>query len=104
MIAPGMTSRGLTQSSDPFYSFTSVGPIRTIKRGVDAPRHYALDVVDCGAPVGFDLAVVWLDWTIGIVSDSGNVSEEGAGREAWGPLRTYLKQSFEAIRTKYVSA
>lgn len=92
LIAPDLPSFGFTQipaERDYRYDFESLS--RTIAAFVDALelKRYMLYVFDYGAPVGWDLALIYPDRVAGIISQNGNAYVEGLRKEAWDPLRAY---------------
>jgi pimeloyl-ACP methyl ester carboxylesterase len=64
-------------------------------------RPFVMYVFDYGAPVGFNLAVTNPDSITAIISQNGNVYEEGLGTAPWEPLRAYWTQPSPAIREKF---
>ena len=92
LIAPDLPSFGFTQipvERNYRYDFDSLS--RTITAFVDALglNRYVLYVFDYGAPVGWDLALIYPDRVAGILSQNGNAYVEGLRKEAWDPLRSY---------------
>ena len=64
--------------------------MRTVEAFVNALglEHYALYVIDYGAPVGYRLAVAHPERVTAIVSQNGNAYEEGLG-DSWTPIRRF---------------
>lgn len=92
LIAPDLPSFGFTEvPAERGYRYDFASLSRTIIAFVDAMRleRYVLYVFDYGAPVGFDLALVYPDRVAGILSQNGNAYVEGLGDKAWAPLRAY---------------
>jgi pimeloyl-ACP methyl ester carboxylesterase len=53
--------------------------------------HYAIQVFDYGAPVGFRLALAHPERVTAIITQNGNAYEEGLG-EAWSPIQKYWRE------------
>ena len=100
LIAPDLPSFGFTKVNGASYRYTFAQLTETMQGFVDALglQRFALYVFDYGAPIGFNLAVAAPERITGIISQNGNVYEEGLGREPWAPLRAYWKQPSTAIR------
>ncbi|MBR1397155.1 MAG: alpha/beta hydrolase [Selenomonadaceae bacterium] len=60
-------------------------------------------VFDYGAPIGFRIAVKHPDAILGIVSQNGNVYEEGLGKK-WAARAEYWKNPTKELREQYKSA
>lgn len=60
-------------------------------------------VFDYGAPIGFRIAVKHPERILGIVSQNGNVYEEGLGKK-WEARAKYWKHPTEELREQYKSA
>ncbi len=101
LIAPDLPSFGFTTVEEGGgHQFTFSGLTKTIQGFVNelSLRRFAMYVFDYGAPVGFNLAVANPDTISAIVSQNGNVYEEGLGDGPWAPLRAYWRQPSPAIR------
>jgi pimeloyl-ACP methyl ester carboxylesterase len=61
-------------------------------------QHYAIYVLDYGAPVGLRLALAHPERITAIVSQNGNAYVEGLS-EGWNPIQKYWKEPNEANRT-----
>ena len=70
------------------------------KLGIDKFYMY---VFDYGAPIGFRIAVKHPDAILGIVSQNGNVYEEGLGKK-WAARAEYWKNPTKELREQYKSA
>ena len=70
------------------------------KLGID--RFY-MYVFDYGAPIGFRIAVKHPERILGIVSQNGNVYEEGLGKK-WEARAEYWKNPTPELREQYKSA
>jgi pimeloyl-ACP methyl ester carboxylesterase len=94
VIAPDLPGFGFTEiPAERKYSYTFDGLAATIEAFVQALRieRYALYVFDYGAPTGFRLALMHPERVTAIVSQNGNVYEEGLG-DAWAPIRKYWSE------------
>lgn len=60
-------------------------------------------VFDYGAPIGFSLAVKYPQRILGIVSQNGNIYQEGLGAK-WADRQTYWQHPTAALRQSYQSA
>ena len=60
-------------------------------------------VFDYGAPIGFRIALKHPDSILGIVSQNGNVYEEGLGKK-WAARAEYWKNPTKELREQYKSA
>ncbi len=116
VIAPDLPGFGFTQvpqEREYRYSFEALA--QTVLAFTDALRlqRYALYVFDYGAPTGFRLAMARPQHVTAIISQNGNVYEEGLG-DAWAPIQRYWRQpsaenrealrevlSLEAVRRQY---
>jgi pimeloyl-ACP methyl ester carboxylesterase len=100
LIAPDLPSFGFTKVDGASYRYTFAQLTQTTQVFVDALglRRFGLYVFDYGAPIGFNLAVADPDRITAIISQNGNVYDEGLGEGPWAPLRAYWKQPSAAIR------
>ena len=64
---------------------------------------FAMYVFDYGAPIGFRIAKKNPDWINAIISQNGNVYQEGLGIK-WSERAKYWKNPTEELREKYKSA
>ena len=69
---------------------------------LDVNRFY-MYVFDYGAPIGFRIAMKRPDAVLGIVSQNGNVYEEGLGKK-WEARAEYWKNPKPELREQYKSA
>ena len=100
LIAPDIPSFGFTKVDGDAYRYTFAQLTETMQGFVDALglERFSLYVFDYGAPIGFNLAVAKPKRITGIISQNGNVYEEGLGEGPWAPLRSYWKEPSQAIR------
>lgn len=66
-------------------------------------ERFYMYVFDYGAPIGFRIAVKHPERILGIVSQNGNVYEEGLGKK-WEALADYWKHPTSELREQYKSA
>lgn len=104
LIAPDLPGFGFTGVPDSRkYRYTFEALTNTLSAFLDALKveRFALYVFDCGAPVGFRLALRFPDRVTTIISQNGNAYEEGLG-EAWTPIQRYWEmpsaENREALR------
>ena len=91
VIAPDLPGFGFTEvPAERKYTYSFDALARTLEAFTQAAGigHYALYVFDYGAPTGFRLAMNHPERVSAIISQNGNVYEEGLG-DAWGPIRKY---------------
>ena len=104
LVAPDMPSFGQTVYPDNFpHTFDALA--RTVEAFTDAlgMKRYALYLFDYGAPVGFRLAMWHPERVTAIVSQNGNMYDEGLGLK-WAVRREYWKSPTAELRKKYASA
>lgn len=106
MIAPDYPGFGQSESPDRkefAYTFEHLSEIMDdfLKEiGVDKFYMY---VFDYGAPIGFRIALKHPDSILGIISQNGNVYEEGLGQK-WAVRAEYWKNPTKELREQYKSA
>ena len=66
-------------------------------------KKFYMYVFDYGAPIGFRIALKRPDSILGIVSQNGNVYEEGLGKK-WAARAEYWKKPTKELREQYKSA
>lgn len=106
LIAPDYP--GFGQSESPArkvfeYSFDHLAKIMDAfleAKGIDKFYMY---VFDYGAPIGFRIATWHPERVLGIVSQNGNVYEEGLGKK-WEARAEYWKHPTQELREQYKSA
>lgn len=100
VIAPDLPGFGLSEMPAPddfeygFASFATVvdGLLNQLGAG-----HYALYVMDYGAPTGLRLALAHPDRVTALIVQNGNAYEEGMG-DFWAPTRAYWADNGQANR------
>lgn len=106
LVAPDYPGFGQSESPsrDTFaYTFDHLAEIMDAfleKLGIDK---FFMYVFDYGAPIGFRIAVKHPERILGIVSQNGNVYEEGLGKK-WEARAEYWKNPTQELREQYKSA
>ena len=95
LIAPDFPAFGFTTvHANASYRYSFAQMANTLGAFFDALelKRYALYVFDYGAPIGFRHALMRPERITGIISQNGNVYEEGLGEEMWKPVREYWRE------------
>ena len=103
MDYPGFGQSDMPPRDKFTYTFDHIAEIVEeflIKLSVDKFYMY---VFDYGAPIGFRIALKRPDSILGIVSQNGNVYEEGLGKK-WAARAEYWKNPTKELREQYKSA
>ena len=106
LIAPDFPSFGQTESPERgkfTYSFDKLAHIVdkfTEKMGL---TKYAMYVFDYGAPIGYRLAMWHPERITAIISQNGNMYDEGLGKK-WEARKAYWKNPTPELRRQYASA
>lgn len=100
VIAPDLPGFGSTKApsrGEYEYTFDQLG--KTITNFVNVLKldKYAMYVFDYGAPVGFRLAIAHPERVTAIISQNGNVYEEGI-TNAWEPIKAYWNSGSDENR------
>ncbi len=106
VIAPDFI--GFGQSDAPVHTefdYTFVNLTNYVDGFLDAMKidKFYMYVFDYGAPIGFNLAVKYPDRILGIVSQNGNIYQEGLGSK-WEGRKVYWNNPTEKLRDSYKSA
>lgn len=106
LIAPDYP--GFGQSESPSrerfaYTFDHLAQVMEAFLDVLYIDKFYMYVFDYGAPIGFRIAVKHPDRILGIISQNGNVYEEGLGKK-WSARAAYWKHPTEELREQYKSA
>lgn len=106
VIAPDFI--GFGQSDAPVHTefeYTFVNLTNYVDGFLDAIKidKFYMYVFDYGAPIGFNLAVKYPDRILGIVSQNGNIYQEGLGSK-WEGRKSYWANPTEELRESYKSA
>lgn len=106
LIAPDYPGFGQSESParDTFvYTFDHLAEVMdAFLEEIRIDRFY-MYVFDYGAPIGFRIAAKHPDRILGIVSQNGNVYEEGLGKK-WGARAEYWEHPTKELREQYKSA
>ena len=106
LIAPDYPGFGNTDSPDRgifAYTFDHLPEVMDgFLKTLQIERFY-MYVFDYGAPIGFRIAIKHPEAILGIVSQNGNVYEEGLGKK-WEARAEYWKNPTKELREQYKSA
>ena len=106
LIAPDYPGFGQSESpsrEEFAYTFDHLAEVMDgFLTAVGVDRFY-MYVFDYGAPIGFRIAMKHPERILGIVSQNGNVYEEGLG-EKWEARAEYWKHPTQELREQYKSA
>lgn len=100
VIAPDLPGFGFTEApARGKYSYTFDQLAKTMNQFTEQLKldHYAMQVFDYGAPVGWRMAVAHPERVMAIVSQNGNAYEEGLGK-GWAPIQQYWREPTRANR------
>ena len=106
LIAPDFPAFGQTQSpSREQFDYTFDHLARIIDKFTEAIglSHYAMYVFDYGAPIGYRLALWHPERIDAIVSQNGNMYEEGLGKK-WEARKAYWQNPTPDLRCQFASA
>ena len=106
LIAPDYPGFGQSESPDRAgFAYTFDHLTELVEGFIDALElgQFFLYVFDYGAPIGFRLAMKHPERILGIVSQNGNVYEEGLGKK-WEARAEYWAHPTPALREQYKSA
>lgn len=106
LIAPDLPGFGQSDmpSRDSFaYTFDHLAQVMDGLRETLQITSFFLYVFDYGAPIGFRLALKHPEMVQGIISQNGNVYEEGLGQK-WQARKAYWEHPTPELRTRYQSA
>ena len=106
MIAPDYPGFGQSESPDRdqfAYTFDHLAEIMDAFLEKLEVRQFYMYVFDYGAPIGFRIALKHPDRILGIISQNGNVYEEGLGKK-WEVRAEYWKNPTKELRRFYQSA
>ncbi|GKT04372.1 alpha/beta fold hydrolase [Furfurilactobacillus entadae] len=106
LIAPDFP--GFGQSSAPdhttfSYTFDHLAEVTTAFLEQLQLDHFYMYVFDYGAPIGFRIATAHPEWLLGIISQNGNVYQEGLG-EKWATRQDFWDHPTPAKRDQYRTA
>ena len=106
LIAPDYPGFGQSESPsrDKFvYTFDHLAEVMDAFLTVKGVDRFFMYVFDYGAPIGFRIAMKHPERILGIVSQNGNVYEEGLGKK-WEARAEYWKHPTHEQREQYKSA
>ena len=106
LIAPDYPGFGQSESPDRdqfAYTFDHLAEIMDAFLEKLEVRQFYMYVFDYGAPIGFRIALKHPDRILGIISQNGNVYEEGLGKK-WEVRAEYWKNPTKELRRFYQSA
>jgi len=106
VIAPDMPGFGQTEApSREHFGYTFEHLTDIIDHFTEQMRleRFAMYVFDYGAPVGFRLAVRHPERILAIVSQNGNIYQEGLGKK-WAARAAYWQHPTKELREQYKSA
>jgi pimeloyl-ACP methyl ester carboxylesterase len=100
VVAPDLPGFGFSDAPSPsqyVYTFDHLASTIDAFTTTLGLQHYAIEVFDYGAPVGWRLAVAHPDRITAIVTQNGNAYEEGLS-SGWNPIQKYWNEPSEANR------
>lgn len=100
VIAPDLPGFGLSEMPTPSefeYSFATFSNVVLSLLDQLGIKHYALYVMDYGAPTGFRMALAHPDRVTALIVQNGNAYEEGMG-DFWESTRAYWADNSPANR------
>lgn len=106
VIAPDYIGFGNSDAPDHLdfeYSFANLSAYVSDFLDALQVNQFYMYVFDYGAPIGFNLAVARPNRILGIVSQNGNIYEEGLGTK-WAERKNYWKNPTAALRESYQAA
>ena len=100
---PGFGQSDIPSRKEFSYTFDNIAVV--IDKFLEAKSidKFYMFVFDYGAPIGFRIAVKHPDKILGIVSQNGNVYEEGLGKK-WKARAEYWENPTDELREQYKSA
>ena len=106
MLAPDYPGFGQSDAPDRAvfsYTFDHIAEVMdAFLNRMDVERFY-MYVFDYGAPIGFRIAVKHPERVLGIISQNGNVYQEGLGKK-WEARAEYWRNPTPELREQYKSA
>lgn len=106
LIAPDYPGFGQSESPDrDKFAYTFDHLAEVMEAFLDALHidQFYMYVFDYGAPIGFRIAMKYPERILGIVSQNGNIYEEGLGPK-WAARGEYWKNPTKELREQYKSA
>ena len=103
MDYPGFGQSDMPTREDFNYTFDNIANIVDDFLSMINIDKFYMYVFDYGAPIGFRIALKRPESILGIVSQNGNVYEEGLGKK-WAARAEYWKNPIKELREQYKSA
>ena len=106
LIAPDLIGFGQSEApgrSEFAYTFEHLTDVLEAFLEAMSIHDFYVYVFDYGAPIGFRLALRHPERILGIVSQNGNIYEEGLGRK-WEARKAYWENPTEELRRSFASA
>ncbi len=100
---PGFGQSDIPSREDFVYTFDHLAEVMDAFREKMGIRSFYMYVFDYGAPVGFCIALKHPQMVRGIISQNGNVYQEGLG-EKWKARKVYWEHPTKELREQYKSA
>lgn len=106
IIAPDYPAFGqsdIPSREDFTYSFDNIADVMDEFLETKGIKRFYMYVFDYGAPIGFRIALKHPDRIMGIISQNGNVYQEGLGKK-WEARAEYWSNPTKELREQYKSA
>lgn len=106
LVAPDFPGFGQTESPDRTefdYTFDHLAKVIDRFSEQIGLTQYAMYVFDYGAPIGYRLAMWHPERITAIISQNGNMYDEGLGKK-WEARKQYWKQPTDELRQQFASA
>jgi pimeloyl-ACP methyl ester carboxylesterase len=100
---PGFGNSEIPDRNSFHYTFDHIAEIMEVFLTQLNICSFAMYVFDYGAPIGFRIAKRHPEWITGIISQNGNIYQEGLGNK-WTERAEYWKHPTEELRIKYMVA
>lgn len=94
---PGFGRSAFPSRSEFTYSFENLATAMSRFTDVIGLKTFGIYVFDYGAPTGFRMALAQPERITSVISQNGNVYEEGLS-EGWAPIQRYWKEQTQAHR------
>ena len=99
---PGFGQSGMPLRTEFAYTFDHLAEVMEDSLEVVGAKKFYMYVFDYGAPIGFRIAMKHPEKVLGIISQNGNVYEEGLGKK-WAAREEYWKNPTRELRQQYKS-
>ena len=94
---PGFGESGAPDHKQFAYTFAHYADLIDVLVGKLGVKHYAMYLMDYGAPVGYRLALKHPERVTALIIQNGNAYEEGL-KKFWDPIKTYWADPSDANR------